>query len=122
MTEERFVKDEEYKELRPANAYDVAANETWLEDMAKQGWRLVRMTGWSGVFQETEPLPAGIGCSLWRKKGEAPPPEVIEAYRELGWGVCRDHPGHLPRLAVRGPGCPGAGHGPGGPGEWAIGI
>ena len=34
MTEERFVKDAEYKELRPANAYDVAANESWLEDMA----------------------------------------------------------------------------------------
>ena len=25
----------EYKELRPANVYDVAANETWLEDMAR---------------------------------------------------------------------------------------
>ena len=36
MTEDRFVKDEEYKELRPANIYDVAANETWLEDMARQ--------------------------------------------------------------------------------------
>ena len=35
MTEERFMKDAEYKELRPANVYDVAANESWLEDMAR---------------------------------------------------------------------------------------
>ena len=38
----------EYKELRPANVYDVAANETWLEDMAREGYRLTGFTGWSG--------------------------------------------------------------------------
>ena len=41
----------EYKELRPANVYDVAANETWLEDMAREGYRLTGFTGWSGIFE-----------------------------------------------------------------------
>ena len=31
------------KELRPANVYDVAANETWLEEMARQGWHLSQL-------------------------------------------------------------------------------
>lgn len=101
MTEERFVKDEEYKELRPANAYDVAANETWLEDMAKQGWRLVRMTGWNGVFQETEPFACRYRMQPLAKKEKVPPPEMAEAYRELGWEYAGTIPGHLPRLAVR---------------------
>ena len=34
----------------------MAANETWLEDMARQGYRLVGMTGWSGVFEKAEPF------------------------------------------------------------------
>ena len=93
MTEERFVKDEEYKELRPANAYDVAANETWLEDMAKQGWRLVRMTGWSGVFQETEPFACRYRMQPLAKKEKVPPPEMAEAYRELGWEYAGTIPG-----------------------------
>ena len=91
MTEERFVKDEEYKELRPANVYDVAANETWLEDMAKQGYRLVRMTGWSGVFEKTEPFRYRM--QPLAKKEKAPPPEVMEAYRELGWEYAGTTPG-----------------------------
>lgn len=85
MTEDRFVKDEEYKELRPANIYDVAANETWLEDMARQGYRLIRMTGWSGVFEKTEPFSCRYRMQPLPKKEKAPLPEVIEAYRELGW-------------------------------------
>ena len=85
MTEDRFVKDEEYKELRPANIYDVAANETWLEDMARQGYRLIRMTGWSGVFEKTEPFSCRYRMQPLPKKEKAPPPEMIEAYRELGW-------------------------------------
>ena len=93
MTEERFVKDEEYKELRPANVYDVAANETWLEDMAKQGYRLVRMTGWSGVFEKTEPFSCRYRMQPLAKKEKAPPPEVMEAYRELGWEYAGTTPG-----------------------------
>ena len=85
MTEERFVKDAQYKELRPANVYDVAANETWLEDMARQGYRLVDMTGWSGVFEKAEPFTCRYRMQPLFKKEKRPPEEMAEAYRELGW-------------------------------------
>ena len=85
MTEERFVKDAQYKELRPANVYDVAANETWLEDMARQGYRLVGMTGWSGVFEKAEPCACRYRMQPLFKKEKRPPEEMAEAYRELGW-------------------------------------
>ena len=85
MTEERFVKDAQYKELRPANVYDVAANETWLEDMARQGYRLVGMTGWSGVFEKAEPFTCRYRMQPLSKKEKRPPGEMVEAYRELGW-------------------------------------
>lgn len=93
MREERFVKDEEYKELRPANAYDVAANETWLEDMAKQGYRLARMTGWSGVFRETELFSCRYRMQPLSKREKRPPEETAEAYRELGWEYAGTIPG-----------------------------
>lgn len=85
MTEERFVKDAQYKELRPANVYDVAANETWLEDMARQGYRLVGMTGWSGVFEKAVPFTCRYRMQPMSKKEKRPPEEMVEAYRELGW-------------------------------------
>lgn len=85
MTEERFVKDAQYRELRPANVYDVAANETWLEDMARQGYRLVGMTGWSGVFEKAEPCACRYRMQPLFKKEKRPPEEMAEAYRELGW-------------------------------------
>ena len=106
MTEERFVKDEEYKELRPANVYDVAANETWLEDMAKQGYRLDRMTGWSGAFEKTEPFSCRYRMQPLAKKEKAPPPEVMEAYRELGWEYAGTTPGTFHVWRCQDPGVP----------------
>lgn len=93
MTEECFVKDAQYKELRPANAYDVAANETWLEDMARQEYRLVGMTGWSGVFEKAEPFTCRYRMQPLSKKEKRPPEEMVEAYRELGWEYAGTIPG-----------------------------
>lgn len=93
MTEERFVKDAQYKELRPANVYDVAANETWLEDMARQGYRLVGMTGWSGVFEKADPFICRYRMQPLFKKEKRPPEEMVEAYRELGWEYTGTIPG-----------------------------
>lgn len=93
MTEQQPDRKEEYKELRPANAYDVAANETWLEDMARQGYRLIRMTGWSGVFEKTEPFHCRYRMQPLSKKEKAPPQELAEAYRELGWEYAGTIPG-----------------------------
>lgn len=93
MTEQQPDRKEEYKELRPANAYDVAANETWLEDMAREGYRLIRMTGWSGVFEKTEPFTCRYRMQPLPKKEKAPPQELVEAYRELGWDYAGTIPG-----------------------------
>lgn len=80
-----FVPNERYKELRPAGVYAVAANETWLEDMARQGYFLVDMTGWEGVFEQAEPRECRYRMSPMRKKEKRPRPELLEAYAELGW-------------------------------------
>lgn len=93
MTEQQPDRKEEYKELRPANAYDVAANETWLAGMAKQGYRLIRMTGWSGVFEKTEPFTCRYRMQPLPKKEKAPAGEVTAAYRELGWEYAGTIPG-----------------------------
>lgn len=93
MTEKQAERNQEYKELRPANAYDVAANETWLEDMARQGYRLIRMTGWSGVFEKTEPFTCRYRMQPLPKKEKVPAAEVLEAYRELGWEYAGTIPG-----------------------------
>lgn len=85
MTARQPGGESEYKELRPANVYDVAANETWLEDMAREGYRLIRMTGWCGVFEKTEPFTCRYRMQPLLKKEKVCPPEMKEAYRDLGW-------------------------------------
>ena len=88
MEEEEKLQEpqaQEYKELRPANIYDVAANETWLEDMARKGYRLIRMTNWSGVFVKDEPKPSRYRMQPLSRKEQQPEEAQVEAYRELGW-------------------------------------
>lgn len=75
----------EYKELRPANVYDVAANETWLEDMAREGYRLTGFTGWSGIFEKDEPADCRYRMSPLLKKEKAPDPEWAETCAQMGW-------------------------------------
>ena len=85
MTQEQSLEMQSCKELRPANVYDIAANETWLEDLARQGWRLTGMTGWSGVFQRAEPAVCRYRMQPLSRKEKAPPEDVIELYAALGW-------------------------------------
>lgn len=89
MIQEQSLEMQSCKELRPANVYDVAANETWLEDLARQGWRLTGMTGWSGVFERAEPAVCRYRMQPLSRKEKAPPEDVIEMYAALGWAyVC----------------------------------
>ena len=41
----KLRKKQEYKELRPVGTYDVAALESWLEERAREGYRLIRFKG-----------------------------------------------------------------------------
>lgn len=85
MTQEQSLEMQSCKELRPANVYDIAANETWLEDLARQGWRLTGMTVWNGVFQRAEPAVCRYRMQPLSRKEKAPPEDVIELYAALGW-------------------------------------
>ena len=70
MMEKQTEQKERYKELRPANIYDVVATETWLEDMAKQGYRLTGMTNWSGVFEKDGALSLPLPDAALAEKGK----------------------------------------------------
>ena len=69
-----------YKELRPPNIYDVAANEAWLEDMSRQGYHLTEFKGSNGVFTVGEPLRCRYRMQLLAKKEAEPVPERIAEY------------------------------------------
>ena len=73
------------REIRPANIYDTAANESWLEDRAAQGWYLTDMTGWRGIFRRGEPGTVRYRMQPVGKKRERPPEEVLGLYGALGW-------------------------------------
>ena len=100
---------QEYREFRPVELYDVAAVESWLEERDREGYHLLRFRGLYGIFcQDCSVAPSRYRLQPLLRKEKSPLPEMTDAYRELGWEyVCT--------LAVRGPQCPGAGHGPGGP-------
>jgi hypothetical protein len=77
--------DWSYKELRPAGIYDVAALETWLEDRAKEGYRLVGFRGLNGLFVWDRHQECRYRMEPLHRKEKAPDPERLEVYRELGW-------------------------------------
>ncbi len=81
----------ECKEVWPANTYDVAANETWLEDMAREGWFLTGSTGWKGCFEKGEPKDCRYRMEPMPRKEKKPDPERIEAYAALGWDYVTIH-------------------------------
>ena len=70
-------KVDSYDELRPANIYDVAANETWLEDQSAQGWHLTGFSGWSGLFARGEPKHCRYRMQPLPKKEKAPDPAQL---------------------------------------------
>ena len=77
--------DTTYKELRPLNVYDVAANECWLEDMAREGYHLTGFKGSSGVFEKGEPGPWHYRMQLSAKNEKEPSPERVAANELRGW-------------------------------------
>ena len=74
-----------YKELRPLNVWDVAANEAWLEDLARQGYHLTEFKRYSGVFEVGEPGPWRYRMQLSAQKETEPSPERVAANEQRGW-------------------------------------
>ena len=99
-------KVDSYDELRPANIYDVAANETWLEDQSAQGWHLTGFSGWSGLFARGEPKHCRYRMQPLPKKEKAPDPALMEAYQEMGWTYVATLPGTFHVWRCDDPGAP----------------
>lgn len=78
-------KKQEYKELRPVGTYDVAALESWLEERAREGYRLIRFKGLYGIFHWEGAAPCRYRLQpLLREEGR-PKREMMETYQEMGW-------------------------------------
>ena len=77
---------QEYREFRPVELYDVAAVESWLEERDREGYHLLRFRGLYGIFyQDCSVAPSRYRLQPLLRKEKSPPPEMTDAYRELGW-------------------------------------
>ena len=75
-------------EILPAR-YDPAAVETWLEDMAKDGWQLTgfdyRFFRTAGTFERSEPRPTRYRLTPLTRKEKEPDAEQRELCELRGW-------------------------------------
>ena len=87
------IKDRLYR-LPPCPPYDVEATESWLEDMAAQGWMLEKDNIFLGVaaFEKAEPAPVRYRLEASTRRvgdfddnGGAPDPEAEEMNADFGW-------------------------------------
>lgn len=81
---------QEYQEFRPVELFDVAVLESWLEERDREGYHLLRFRGLRGIFyQDRSVAPGRYRLQPLLRREKAPPPEMTEAYGELGWAyVC----------------------------------
>jgi len=75
--------------LAPISAFDVAAQQAWLEDEAARGNFLLTHNGYWARFEKEEPKTVRYRLEPMRKKEDAPEWERRELYASLGWDyVC----------------------------------
>ncbi|MBQ6059354.1 MAG: DUF2812 domain-containing protein, partial [Clostridia bacterium] len=80
--------------LPPCPAYDVEGTESWLTDMAAQGWMLEKGSFFFGVasFEKAKPAAARYRleaapkhASDWDDNGGSPDFEAVEMNADSGW-------------------------------------
>ena len=74
-----------YRKSCPISIYDVAAVETWLEDLARKGENPVCFTGSRVDLLLDEPWECRFRLQPLQRWKEALDPERVEAYRSMGW-------------------------------------
>lgn len=79
------TKNAAYEEQYPVSIYDVAAIETWLEDSARAGYRLVGFRRGKGHFDRVGAQACRYRLKPLLKRESAPDPAWVETCRELGW-------------------------------------
>jgi len=87
MTTEKKIK--KIHRLAPCPAYDVERIESWLQDMAKDGWLLSEedgvFFGWF-TFEKRAPQNCRYRIEPWTKSNESEPPvDALALYEEYGW-------------------------------------
>ena len=80
-----YVKNEKFRETCPISLYDVAAVETWLEALARRGYRPVGFTGAQVELLPDEPRESRFRLQPLQRRKETLNPERVEAYRVMGW-------------------------------------
>lgn len=80
-----YVKNEKFRETCPISLYDVAAVETWLEDLARRGYRPVGFTGARVALLPDEPRESRFRLQPLQRRKETLDPERVEAYWVMGW-------------------------------------
>lgn len=75
----------DYDARLPAGLYDVAANETWLEEKAAQGLHIQRIQGARVYFEKGEPQTLRYRFQPMGKAKEKLDEERLALYAELGW-------------------------------------
>lgn len=80
-----YVKNEKFRKSCPISIYDVAAVETWLEDLARKGENPVCFTGSRVDLLLDEPWECRFRLQPLQRWKEALDPERVEAYRSMGW-------------------------------------
>ena len=80
-----YVKNEKFRETCPISLYDVAAVETWLEDLVRRGYRPVGFTGARVELLPDEPRESRFRLQPLQRRKETLNPERVEAYRVMGW-------------------------------------
>lgn len=84
-------KEKKLRRLAPCPDYDVERLESWLQDMATEGWLLEKGDIWFGIFTFVQTPSQTIRYRLEPKRKNhsdytnAPDDEEVELYREYGW-------------------------------------
>ena len=73
------------RKLAPATTFDFAAMETWLSDMAEDGWIPVAFRGDRVKFRQDEPQKRIFRIAIPDFYNDTPSEKQKEAYRQLGW-------------------------------------
>lgn len=69
----------------PTPIYDVAAVETWLEDLSREGWHLSGFQRGKGIFEAGAPSGCRYRLQPLMRKKEQMDPERKELYQSMGW-------------------------------------
>lgn len=73
------------RKLAPATTFDFAAMETWLSDMAEDGWIPVAFRGDRVKFRQDEPQKRIFRIAIPDFYNDTPSEKQKEGYRQLGW-------------------------------------